>query len=416
VEGHLIEPTDAAPVESKEDKHVAHTLLEVSDMRGFRATVRVPGVTLKREQLVARVREKALREYPPDALRREGTQLQMLGFAPLAFDYLNEMEKLLSAQLEGFYEPRNGTMYLAADLEGAQADATLAHELVHALQDQRWDLKKRSEYRPGHGDETMALACLAEGDATSLMLGYVLKPSRSALDLPAENIRELMRSGMDTGKVESVPHILRSTLVAPYIEGTSFVLSLRRTGGWAQVDQAWAQPPTTTEQILHREKWDAREPALEVAAPTARALGEGWKREDEDTFGELGFALTFGEWMSENEARSIAAGWGGDRTAAFVKGDEVAYAAHLRFDGGPESARAIRKITPALKQRLGKAAKESASFVCFERKDLGPLSFAQKDRDVVMLVGPSKHSDGSFRSAGNCERAKAWSDEVAAQQ
>ena len=88
------------------------------------------------------------------------------------------MMKLLEAQLEGFYEPKNGTMYLASDLKGPQAQATLAHELVHALQDQKWDLRKRSDYKPGRGDESMALACLAEGDATSLMLDFLMKPEQ----------------------------------------------------------------------------------------------------------------------------------------------------------------------------------------------------------------------------------------------
>ena len=111
-------------------------------MRGIASTKAVPGVKLERDQLVARVKDKALREYPPEALRREGLLLQIVGFAPPTFDYLGEMMKLLEAQLEGFYEPKNGTMYLAADLKGPQAQATLAHELVHALQDQKWDLRE----------------------------------------------------------------------------------------------------------------------------------------------------------------------------------------------------------------------------------------------------------------------------------
>ena len=267
---------------SKDDTQVARTLLKVSEMRGLPATKAVPGVKLARDQLVARVRDKALREYPAEALRREGLLLQIIGFAPPTFDYLSEMMKLLDAQLEGFYEPKNGTMYLASDLKGPQAQATLAHELVHALQDQRWDLRKRSDYRPGHGDETMALACLAEGDATSLMLDFAMRPDKSALDLPPDTIRELMKGGMNMGDVQSVPHILRSTLVAPYMEGIAFVHELRRKGGWAAVDGAWERLPTTTEQVLHLGKWEAQEGALAVAAPTGRALGEGWKNEDED--------------------------------------------------------------------------------------------------------------------------------------
>jgi hypothetical protein len=413
---------------AKDVKVFARTLAKVSEMRGFPATRPVPGVKLPREALVARVRDKALREYPPEALRREGLLLQLTGLAPASFDYLGELLKLLEAQLEGFYEPKNGTMYLAADLRGGEAEATLAHELVHALQDQRWDLRKRSDYRPGRGDESMALACLAEGDATSLMLDFLVQPDRSALDVSDQALRDLMRAGMNMGdKTASVPHVLQSTLVAPYIEGVALVHAMRRRGGWAAVDRVWDRPPTTTEQVLHPEKWDANEPALPVVAPTARALGEGWKKDDEDTYGELGFALTFAEWMSEEDAREAAAGWGGDRAAVYVKGDELAYAVHARYDaagdrrgggangGDAYAARAFGKLVPALTRKLGTPARLDAASVCFERAALGPLLFARVGRELVMIAGAAKVARDAWSSAGTCATARAWADEIAAQ-
>jgi len=416
-------PASEASLESNDSKQVARTLLAVSAMRGVAATKPVPGVKLERSQLVARVKDKALREYPPEALRREGLLLQLVGFAPPTFDYLGEMMKLLDAQLEGFYEPKNGTMYLAADLKGPQAQATLAHELVHALQDQRWDLKKRSDYKPGQGDQSLALACLAEGDATSLMLDFVMKPDRSALDIPPAAIRELMKGGMSMGDVQSVPHILRSTLVAPYMEGITFVNDLRRKKGWAGVDAAWDRLPTTTEQILHVAKWEAQEGALTVPAPTAVALGEGWKNEDQDTYGELGFALTFAEWLDDADARLAASGWGGDRSSAFTKGDELAHAVHLRVDDAPKPSkpdayaeRLLTKLAPGLKKTLGKPTISEASTLCFEREALGPLLFARRGREVVMLAGPAKVASGGWSSTSTCAVAKRWADEIAAQK
>jgi hypothetical protein len=407
---------------SKDSRQVAKTLAIVSEMRGIPATKPVPGVKLERDALVARVKDKALREYPPEALRREGLLLQIVGFAPPTFDYLGEMMKLLDAQLEGFYEPKNGTMYLAADLHGPQAQATLAHELVHALQDQKWDLKKRSDYKPGRGDEAMALACLAEGDATSLMLDFLMKPDKSALDIPDDALRELMASGMNMGDIQSVPHILRSTLIAPYIEGLGFVHTLRRKGDWKAVNAAWDRLPTTTEQILHVDKWESNEGPLDVPAPTATTLGEGWKKDDEDTFGELGFALSFAEWMDVEDARKAAAGWGGDRTTVFSKGDEIAYAVHARYDAASPKAdafaeRAFTKLVPGLKKTLAsKPAISDASTICFERKELGPLLFLRKDRDLVMITGPARVANAAWTSTSTCATAKKWASEVAAQK
>jgi hypothetical protein len=408
-------PPPAASLESKESKAVARTLKRVSELRGVSASRPVPGLKLERDELVGKIKDKALREYPADALRREGQLLQLFGFAPTSFDYLGEMMKLLSAQLEGFYEPNNGTMYLAADLRGKEAQATLAHELVHALQDQNWDLKSRSTYRPGKGDETLALACLAEGDATSLMMDFVMADQqKSALDLPEPMLRELMTNGMNGESVKSVPHVLRSSLIAPYIDGLAFVHQLRKRGGWAMVDRAWKAPPISTEQILHVEKWEKHEPPIAVAAPTAQALGPGYTLADEDTFGELALALTFEEWADGPVARDAALGWGGDRSAIFANKDTIAFAIKIRFDAEPKNRakNAIAKLAPAMKKKIGRPTVDGAEAICFERADLGPLLLTRRGDDVAIIAGPTSAAGTAWKSAGTCALAKTWAAEL----
>ena len=412
---------------SRESKLVAKTLARVSELRGIKAKKPVPGVKLERTALVGRIRDKALREYPAEALRRETQLIQLFGFAPPTFDYLGELTKLLEAQLEGFYEPNNGTMYLAQDLEGGEAEAALAHELVHALQDQNYDLKSRSTYRPGKGDETMALSCLAEGDATSLMIDYMLAKGGqqgSAVDLPPALLKEVMAGSTANEKVMDVPHILRTSLVAPYAEGLTFVHALRRGGGWSRVDEAWKRVPVSTEQVLHPEKWEKNEAPVVLAPPPAATLGADWKREDEDTLGELGLALQYEEWMTSTDARSAANGWGGDRSALWAKGDEIAYAVHLRQDEASvttgKSARkdeharnAFTKLAAGAKRKVeGKVAYETADGLCIERPALGPLAIARKDRDLVIIAGPASVKDGTWKSTSTCATAKTWASEV----
>jgi hypothetical protein len=207
------------------------------------------------------------------------------------------------------------------------------------------------------------------------------------------------------------------------MEGLAFVHELRQKGGWAAVDRAWDRLPSTTEQVLHSEKWEAQEAALTVAAPTGAALGEGWTKDDEDTFGELGLALMFSEWMSDDDARKAASGWGGDRTAVYTKAEQIAYAIHLRFDTPPGpgkqdafAERAFAKLTPALKKSFGKSVSADTSTICVERKDLGPLLFSRKDRELTMIAGPARSAGGSWTSAGTCAQARKWSEEVSAQR
>src|SRR6185437_462834 len=181
---------------------------------------------------------------PPQAIRNEGLALQLFGFVPTQFDYEAAEYQLLQDQLAGYYEPADGTMYMASDLGDQEAEATLAHELVHALQDQRWNLENRSHYRPGEGDRSEAVSALAEGDATSAMFDVMIEhaaPSsgKSAIDLPDDVFAAQIRESMNQGPGASAPRVMRSSLAAPYIYGTLFVHALRRRGGWDAVDRAW---------------------------------------------------------------------------------------------------------------------------------------------------------------------------------
>ncbi len=102
-------------------------------------------------------------------------------------------------------------------------------------------------------------------------------PGKTALDLPEDTFEQTVLDSIDSGAAADTPHLMKASLVSPYVTGT--VLRERAayaTAGWSAVDAAWKTLPTTTEQILHVEKWRAHEPALEVAAPTFSALGDGW--------------------------------------------------------------------------------------------------------------------------------------------
>ena len=307
---------------------------------------------LERPALIARVKEHVSRELPPEAIHNEGLALQLFGFVPTQFDYEAAEYRLLQDQLAGYYEPADGTMYMASDLGDEEADATLAHELVHALQDQRWDLERRSQYRAGDGDHSEAVSALAEGDATSAMFDIMIARGapgrgRTALDLPDEVFTQQIREGMNQGPGASAPRVMRSSLAAPYIYGTLFVHALRRRGGWAAVDRAWDDGPTTSEQIMHPEKWIAHEPPMVVGAPTFATLGDGWKVVDEDSEGELGTRIAFEEWMEREDRGRHERGLGWRSRRA-------------RRKGGPGRLR----VATALQSREGKGRADTPGLRC----------------------------------------------------
>jgi len=427
--------------EGDAQRRVADFLVRVAAVRHLAPRAAVEARELDRSALVASVREHVAREVPPDVIKNQGELLVGFGLVPPDFDYEEGAFRLLEAQLAGFYEPHDKKMYLASDLLDRAADATLAHELVHALQDQYYDLSSHLAYKPEANDRESALQALAEGDATSAMMDLLLKDAhRRAIDVPDDVFSAEVESSM-TGTPEGagVPRVLRASLVAPYVDGVVFVHALRRRGiakagpddgGWSAVDEAWRAPPETTEQLLHLDKYDAREPPEPVPVP--RAPGSGWEAIYDDVFGEEGLRIAVEEWTPVKAAAAVARGWAGDRAALFRStgsgsgagvpgrsapgaqpgGMSLAAAWRIRFDRGVkdpdfEAREAFKALSDAV--RPGSSA---ASSVCVERSSLGPLSITRAGREVVLLAGPYQRDGNRVASDSVCTKSLRWAVDI----
>ena len=409
-------PADRAAEEARQRLKAA--LDRVAKARGLAVKAPVALQVLDRAPLLARVREHVEAEVPADVIEAQGHVLLSLGLVPLDFDYREAVFGLLESQLAGFYDPRGKSMYLAKDLSKAAEGATLAHELVHALQDQHWDLGARLEYRPGQGDAQTALHALAEGDATSAMMDIELAGmGRSALDLPESAVSLEVELAMATdARTTAVPRVLRASLAAPYVDGLRFVHALRRRGGWAAVNAAWAAPPTTTEQLLHPEKFYAKEPPLPVPLPAAPEEA-GWEVAFDDSLGEQGLRLVLEEWAPKRVAAKAAEGWGGDRVTLFRKrtedGEGFALAWLLRFDDGPRGRRdrEAREAFDVLVRATGQPEGEARA--CVARPELGAFAVVRQDTDIVVAAGPYRHTDRSFESHGDCPATLQWATRLA---
>lgn len=403
------------PADEIAEARVGAMLARVASARRLEAHTRVPSHVLDRGALLEKVREHVRREIPARAIKDEGELLVALGVVPPEFDYETATFALLETQLAGFYEPADGAMYLAADLDEDAAAATLSHELVHALQDRHFHLGDRMTYRAGESDATAAVQSLAEGDATSAMMDVLLAPrDASALSIPDRAFRAQVEASMiATTDPATTPATLRDSLVAPYLDGISFVHALRRRGGWAEVDRAWAHPPDTTEQLLHVTKYDAREPAERLAPPSSPATDD-WERLHDDVVGEQGMRILFSAWAPSSDAAAAAAGWGGDRVALFESRSEprrYAAALHVRFDAAARGPRDADAIEAANAVAAGWHATPTgpAGVACAPRAAPGGLALARRGRDLWLVAGP--HAPGSPARPPppeRCEQLGAW--------
>ncbi|MBI2920050.1 MAG: hypothetical protein HYY18_03075 [Planctomycetes bacterium] len=200
------------------------------------------------------------------------------------------------------------------------SDAQLVHEMTHALQDQNFAWDSQAEQASGL-DAMIAFQSLVEGDAELVERSFVDPDSLKDADALARLLRweTEVEEAAARANVLTVPAVFSRSQTFWYTRGEEFVFELHRKGGWAAVNRAWGSPPETTEQVLHPEKYLAREHPvrLDTSGLEAALIADGWAIRYASTAGELLVEI----WLEQRSPRPLdvaacfkaAAGWGGDR-------------------------------------------------------------------------------------------------------
>ncbi len=106
------------------------------------------------------------------------------------------------------------------------------------------------------------------------------------------------------------------------------------------MNAAYDEPPASTEQVLHPEKYVSGERPVEVADPdVASLMGTGWAAVESSTVGEAMLGIWLGRMgVSQSDADVAAAGWGGDRlSVASGPDDEWGMAWRIAWDTEAEA-------------------------------------------------------------------------------
>jgi hypothetical protein len=162
--------------------------------------------------------------------------LKKLGLAPADFQLRPFIIKLLAEQVAGYYEPKTQEFYLAdwIDIDGQKP--VMAHELTHALQDQHFNLRRFEKWPKHDSDAELAAHSLVEGDASFLMMQYIVRN-------PARQLAFMKSMGATaasaTEQIDKAPRVLRETLLFPYYQGMAWVAGVYKQGGWEAVSAAY---------------------------------------------------------------------------------------------------------------------------------------------------------------------------------
>jgi hypothetical protein len=317
-----------------------------------------------RSELKEYMATELAREFPEPRMRLMDRSLKVLGLVPDTLDVRETLLNLYTEEVGGFYNPRTKEMFLIREdpvkrgfltrwLMGPEFNTeeqriTLAHEMVHALADQHFDLQGLDDATRGNDDVSLAVSSLIEGEATLVMFGEILGNEISPMmlvDLEPQRIDTAFQflnwvTPFLSGRtMRSSPAIFRESLVFPYHKGTVFVLHLTNSGGWAAVNAAFREPPLSTEQILHPEKYLGDEPdwPTEVELPKLQErLDSTWTALGGNTLGELQLQIML---RSIPGGKRAAAGWDGDRYEVFQQEDGRLAVGWFTTWDSPEDAR-----------------------------------------------------------------------------
>ncbi len=286
-------------------------LMGTADVRGLDPTEAVVPQLLTREELADYLIKDL--EGNLEDIRNAQEVFKILELIPRNADLYQMYLDLYGEQVAGFYDSETEELYLVVDEAGGEIsvldEITLAHEFVHAIQQQHFDIQALLESAEDNSDARSAVVALVEGDASAVQFRYMF--SRFSREQQMEALRG--NGGGGTSAFDKTPYVLQQSLTFPYVEGFDFVTALLSSSGWDAVNAAYDDPPDSTEQILHPEKYVAGEAPIQVTIPdVAAALGEGWENAYSNVLGEF-FLKTYLETRTRNRtAADAAAGWGGD--------------------------------------------------------------------------------------------------------
>lgn len=310
---------------------------QVADIRKLPLQRKLSSRALSSRALADKISQLAFAELDEDEVEADERLLVALRLAQPDFDLAQTLEGLYREQVLGVYVPEERTLYVRR--EGRESPAqkmTTAHEITHALQDRSFDIKRLQERYKDDADASLAVLSLIEGDA-------VLTQQLWAQEhLSSDELNQAVEDSATGGDaLANAPDYLRESLFFPYAEGGLFVAALYREGGYAAIDRAFTDPPTTSEQILHPERYQQRDEATAVKVRTRP--GSGWKRSATYEFGEFDLREMLKPIGSET-ATAAAKGWDGGEVRSWVKGAQTAVAAVLVFDAQADADEACAAV------------------------------------------------------------------------
>ncbi len=337
------------------DERVAEIIPQLEQF-SYLSTRRTPVVRRSSaETLEAYLLDRMQQEYPGDTLENLALAYKAFGLLPEDTDLRQLLVDLLLEQAIGFYDPAQDVLFIREKAPEELLDAVVAHEIVHAIQDQHANLDSLI-FSTRVNDARMAIQSAMEGHAMVAMMSYqafeMVGQSISPEDLPelSPDMGPLLAQSPEFPQLASAPAIVREPLLFAYLGGGRYVQRLWKSqDGHPPPFGDWM--PESTEQLLHTERL-----LVERDRPTPIELtepGGGWNTAYANDLGELEMLIYFQEHLGDPAtAETAAAGWDGDAYALITNGNDYALVWYTVWDSEADAEEFVDAYLRAFESRF----------------------------------------------------------------
>ena len=168
------------PIIAEEDVAAAEDRLtaSVEEMVGKPFLKQVPTVEVDRDEAAAYAERRLKKSGGMERLEAVERAWTMLGILDGSRSVKDDFINLVREQAGGYYDPDRATFYIIEGLPEIVAEISSFHELVHALEDQYYDLDSLLLSNLENDDRGFAASALIEGSATLAMNSYLAQGLR----------------------------------------------------------------------------------------------------------------------------------------------------------------------------------------------------------------------------------------------
>ena len=260
------------PAEGPTPAVIAQVMRQVAQIRGFDYSQRVVAKPVSQAEIGRDIVKYADTAYPAGQYARRSIAWDTIGVIPDGTSLRDAYENYGSSQVIGYYDTVTGQLkFTGSDSPSPLERITLAHELTHAIDDQRFGLERLDALGAECKDEDAEAAiALVEGNATFFMLRWA-----QTFLTAAEQVQVGIEAAAQDTSTEGIPPFVSRLQAWPYDQGMRFISALDARGGLDAVDEAFVDLPTSTEQIIHPERYPNDVPTPVDVPDLSAELGRG---------------------------------------------------------------------------------------------------------------------------------------------